>query len=204
MIARVVRAHKRFNFDANSAEEEELELVAYASLCAHALRYDDSKRRTGPPGQLFQGWSKRGILKECVRAAEKLRARGLTQLPQADKAKPRCQTCTEYISGLSGGGPSRPPGAEEAEADEPVLLSSDEVSLLRPVTNQYAFSLPARAGQNARIDSMRKRPEELRSADCGVRIKRQSIRTPQSALRNSSGPKPGALGGSDNPGPTQE
>lgn len=122
MIARVVRADDRFNFRAGSEEERELELVAYMQLCMHAVRFDPTRLRHGTLDNLFQGWAKRGIKKEVIRAAEKIRARGLTQLPENDSEKPRCRNCSDVFD-LMAAPESEADGAEEEEC-EPIILQA--------------------------------------------------------------------------------
>jgi hypothetical protein len=116
MVARVVA--RKAGFRAGSAEEAELEAVAYLTICKHARRFKRSLvRRNSTPEQAFQGWIKRDLKTECQRAAEKIKKRGVTQAPPA--APYRCRTCTEFLQGVQAD--SRP-WHEDEEADEPLIL----------------------------------------------------------------------------------
>ena len=127
MLARVVRAEEPWCFRAGSSQEAELELVAYMQLCVHAVRFEPSRLTHGTPDNLFQGWAKRGILKECRRAADKLFHGGVTQLPESRGVTPACESCTEFVERASAD--LRRPGSEEAEspaaaAEAPVVVAA--------------------------------------------------------------------------------
>jgi hypothetical protein len=129
MIAHVVR--DRFGFRPGFAEEAELEGVAYVTLCKHCQRFDRSRVKRGNPDEMLQGTSKRDIMTECIRAAEKLKKGGIRMLPPDDSAipPPRCQNSIEVLLGLA---------CKEEQKDE----QQDDEPIPAPVTKRDEYIRP--------------------------------------------------------------